>query len=105
VLGLIGMTSQPQYASNWIEQRLANNSVQAEIKKLAIADSIRFFGNLLAGPKELARFSASADANLDDRPVVMFRAPEFAYHKTHTTYGASLRSWTNFGLIRQKRCI
>src|SRR5438046_4353969 len=87
VLGLVGLMGQPRYASNWIEQRLANSSLQPEIRKLALADSIRFFGNLLAGPKELRRFSESADANLDDRPVVMFRAPEFAYEKTHTTYG------------------
>jgi len=87
VLGLIGLTSQPEYGSKWIEQRLSNNSVQPEIRKLALADSIRFFGNLVAGAKELRRFSDKAQINLDDRPVVMFRAPEFAYEKTHTTYG------------------
>jgi len=87
VLGLIGMTSQPRYGSNWIEQRLAKNSVHAEIKKLALADSIRFFGNLLAGPKELRRFSEKAEINLDAWPVVMFHAPAFAYQKTHTSYG------------------
>src|SRR5437588_6016176 len=54
---------------------------------LPLADSSRFVGTLRPGPRELARFSASADINLDHRSIVMFRAPEFAYEKTHTTYG------------------
>lgn len=87
VLGLVGMIKPPTYSDDWVEQRLANSSVELEIKRLALADSVRFFGNLLAGPRELAAFGANAELNYDDHPVVMFRAPELAYRKTASSYG------------------
>jgi len=89
VLGLIGFTGEQSFTENWIEKRIAGGTLESEIKKLALADSIRFFGNLLAGSTDLARFSAGAPLNRDDDPVVVFRAPRFAY-QTASPYGRLL---------------
>ena len=57
------------------------------MKKLALADSVRFFGSLAAGPASLRAFAGDAALNTDDAPRVMFGAPRFVYQKEATTYG------------------
>ncbi len=87
VIGLVGSLAWPQYSSLWVEKRLDDSTLAGPLKKLALADSIRFFGALLAGPKELHDFAGNASLNTDDRPRVTFGAPRFTYQKTSTSYG------------------
>jgi spermidine synthase len=91
VVGLIGTLSSEKYPSNWIERRLAGDPVEPEIKKLALADSIRFFGNYLAAPNELIKYCGNVPLNTDDHPIVIFRTPDFAYQKNQLPYGRLLR--------------
>ncbi len=87
VLGLMGSLAWPHYSMYWIEQHLGVGGLEQEMKKLAMADSIRFFGNLIAGPKELKEIAGAAPLNTDDKPRVVFGAPRFTYEKTANSYG------------------
>jgi len=60
------------------------------LTKLALGDSIRLFGALLAGPNELRAFAGNAPLNTDDRPRVIFGAPRFTYQKNSNSYGRLL---------------
>jgi spermidine synthase len=90
VLGLIGSLEPRRYSRQWVEGRLSDARLEAELKKLALADSVRLFGHLLAGPKELRAFAGSGPLNTDDRPRVTFDAPRFVYRKNATAYGRLL---------------
>ena len=90
VIGLVGTVGRPHYSTQWVEHRLNHSRLESELKKLALADSIRLFGNLLAGPTELRAFAGDAPLNTDDQPRVTFGAPRFAYRTTATPYGRLL---------------
>jgi len=90
VIGLVGTVGRPHYSTQWVEHRLNHSQLESEVKKLALADSIRLFGNLLAGPTELRAFAGDAPLNTDDQPRVTFGAPRFAYRTTATPYGRLL---------------
>ena len=60
VVGLMGSAGWPQYTAQWVEHRSGATKLDEQLKKLAIADSVRFFGNLIAGPKELRDFARDA---------------------------------------------
>src|SRR5439155_17871550 len=78
------------YSDRWVEQRLAGSVLEEALKKLALADSLRLFGQVLAGPNQLRAFAASAPLNTDDQPRITFCAPRFAYQKNATLYGRLL---------------
>jgi len=90
VLGLVGSLEPAHYSNPWVEQRLAGSALEAALKKLALADSLRLFGQVLAGPSQLRAFAASAPLNTDDQPRITFGAPRFAYQKNTTLYGRLL---------------
>ena len=90
VAGLVGCSEWPRNSSGWVESRLAQADLEKELKKLALADSLRFFGNLLAGPTELRAFAGPVPLNTDDRPRVTFGAPQFTYQKDASSFGRLL---------------
>jgi spermidine synthase len=90
VLGLIGSVEPIRHSRDWVETRLNSAPLEAQLKNLALADSVRLFGNLLAGPKELRAFAGDAPLNTDDQPRVTFGAPRFVYRKHAVPYGRLL---------------
>ena len=86
VIGLIGRTGEQSYSATWMENRLADARLGNEIKRLALADSVRFFGHVLAGPADLRSFADSVPANTDDNPRVTFMAPRLAYQRDAKPY-------------------
>lgn len=90
VLGLVGSPAPRRYGPDWVERRLPDPALAGELKKLALADSVRFFGNFLAGPERLRGFAGDAALNTDDRPRVNFGAPQFVYRGAAETYGRLL---------------
>jgi spermidine synthase len=97
VLGLIGGMKPRPYDPKWIERRIATPALDAELKKLALADSVRFFGCFLADAERLRAFVGSATQNTDDLPRVTFAAPHFVYRKDATSYGRLLTLLEFFG--------
>jgi spermidine synthase len=87
VIGLVGRASPIVYSSDWLERRAESPLLSERLQRLALGDSIRFFGNLLAGPEELKAFSGVAGANTDDNSAVLFGAPRFAYRNDASPYG------------------
>jgi len=79
VLGLVGAPKWPTFSGNWIEARLNNSRLQARLKELSVADSIRFFGHFVGGSEFLKRFAGPGRLNTDDYQWVTFRAPLFSY--------------------------
>jgi spermidine synthase len=90
VLGLVGFSGTPHFSPDWIEQRLGTANLQKQLKSQSLADSIRFFGCLVAGPNELHAFAADAPFNTDEFPRVIFGAPRFSYRKDANSYGRLL---------------
>lgn len=91
VLGLISSQASHPYDQGWIERRLNTASLTKELKKLSLADSVRFFGNFMLGGETLREFAGDAPLNTDDQPRVTFGAPRFVYQQNHSAYGCLLK--------------
>jgi tetratricopeptide (TPR) repeat protein len=89
VLGLVGTDDAMHFTEGWVESRLAAApALRAELKRLALADSLRVFGNFV----EVQTLAHEADVmNTDDAPVVAFEAPGFTFAKGSTPYGRLLK--------------
>ena len=90
VVGLVGGFASRRYSGEWVEQRVGTPELEAHLKKLPLADSLRLFGNLVAGPDELRAFAGQAPLNTDDRPCITFGAPRLAYQKQILPYARLL---------------
>jgi spermidine synthase len=86
VVGLIGSTASITYAPDWIEKRPEAAPLSDRLQKLALNDSLRLFGNLLAGPQELYALVGSARVNTDDNSAILFGAPRFTYARNASPY-------------------
>ncbi len=87
VVGLVGRTSPIVYSTNWLEARADSPLLSERLQKLALGDSLRLVGNLVAGPAELERLARNARINTDDNSVVLFGAPAFTYRDDAKPYG------------------
>jgi spermidine synthase len=81
VLGLIGWNGGRRFSTNWIESRLAEPRLATEIKRLALADSVRVFGHLAMDADDLRHFAERASLSTDDNPHVTFMAPRLTYQR------------------------
>jgi spermidine synthase len=79
VIGLLGTTRPIGYRPDWMELRAAPRGLSERLQKLALGDSIRLFGNLLAGAPELRALAGRGTLNTDDNAAVLFGAPRFSY--------------------------
>jgi spermidine synthase len=86
VLGLIAMDGAAGYSADWFEQRVRDASLIRELKSLGLPDGLHLFGCFVAGPSALREFSRGAVLNTDDQPVVVLRAPHFAYRWNQTPH-------------------
>jgi spermidine synthase len=91
VLGLVDSLEPRKYDADWIERRLTSPALEIELKKLALTDSVRFFGHFVAGSETLRKFSGDARLNTDDQPRVTFDAPRFVYQHAATSYGRLMK--------------
>lgn len=90
VLGLLSRNGSPHFSTNWIESRLGDGMLAGELKRLALADSVRVFGHLLAGPGELRAFANGVPLNTDRDQRVTFMAPRLSYQKNAKPYATLL---------------
>jgi spermidine synthase len=90
VVALLGRTSPIAYSTNWLETRVESPLLAERLQRLALGDSLRLLGNLLAGPAELESFARSARLNTDDNSAVLFGAPAFTYREDAKPYGTLL---------------
>ena len=80
IVGLIGFEgAAPGYAADWLERRAVPAALGARLESIRLASTWDLLGTALAGPPDLAAFAGSGPLNTDDRPVVTYTAPRFAY--------------------------
>jgi spermidine synthase len=90
VIALVGRTDMHRWSSLQVESRVDESRLGAELKRLALADSLRLFGHLLADAKDLHHFADTAPLNTDDNPRVTFMAPHAAYRRDAKPYAGLL---------------
>lgn len=88
VVALMGWSGFARWSPDQVDQRLKAASLNAELKRLAIADSLRLFGHLLADSEDLSHFAMGAPLNTDDNQRVTFMAPRTAYQQDTKPYAS-----------------
>ena len=79
VIGLVARSGGERFDLETLRQRIAHPSRPELLVKLGFDDEFSVLGSVIAGPAALQRFSSRAQANTDDRPVVMYGAPRATY--------------------------
>ena len=69
-----------------MERRVRDETLRTALEAVRLQDSLAFFGNFLAGSESLRTFAGEGPLNTDDRPVVIFQAPRFAYAHQEPPY-------------------
>ena len=96
VVALVGWTGTPHWSPSQVEARLDGGPLSVELKRLALADSLRLFGHVLADAEDLHRFATNAPLNTDDNQRVSFMAPRAAHQHGVKPYASLLALLTSF---------
>jgi spermidine synthase len=80
VAGLISNNGEPvHYPTDYMTNRINDELLGRKLASLRLDSNFTLFGNFIAGPRELIDFAGKGSLNTDDRPLVIYKAPEFAY--------------------------
>ena len=79
VLGLVGRVDSSRLSLADVRQRLSRARLERSAAEFGLGDEWAVLGSVVAGPKSLAAWSASAPLNTDDHPVVAYLAPRITY--------------------------
>jgi len=90
VAALIGGREAPLVTTKIVEMRLATARLAGELRRLALGDSLRLYGHLLAAPEDLRAFAGDGPVNTDDNQLVTFLAPRAAYERRAKPYASLL---------------
>jgi spermidine synthase len=91
VVGLIARLNPALFTSDWVERRLVDPTLEAHLKRDALADSVRLLGSFLGGPGELSAFAGDAPINTEMNPIILFQAPLFIFKKNDHPAGRLLK--------------
>ncbi len=90
VIALMGWANEPRWSPTQAEARANAPRLESELRRLALADTLRLFGHRLAGAEELRRWTGNAPLNTDDNQRVTFLAPRAAYQRDAKPYASLL---------------
>jgi spermidine synthase len=79
IVGLVAGNSPLAYPPDYVAQRVGSEALYGKLQMYRLHRPYALLGGFIAGSQDLARFSTHAPLNTDDRPVVIFQAPRFAY--------------------------
>jgi len=79
VIGLVARRDQTRFDVTALGDRLSHVAPPERLVELGLEDELAVLGSAIAGPSALARLSAGATANTDDRPIVAYTAPRATY--------------------------
>jgi spermidine synthase len=79
IIALVSGSQAGGYPSDWWEERTSDPILRKAVEKLRLDNTYSLLGCFLASSDELREFAGEAPLNTDDRPVVAFEAPRFAY--------------------------
>jgi spermidine synthase len=75
---LVGMQEELRIDFEAVSEKLARESIQAELAPLSVADPIDFLSWFIMGEEKLAEYAAGAQLNTDNHPLLEF-TPAMAY--------------------------
>ncbi|MEE4112585.1 MAG: hypothetical protein V2I40_07190 [Desulfobacteraceae bacterium] len=79
IIGLIGGNAPLSYPPDYYEQRVESRLSYEKLQRYRLHSLYTLLGGFMGGPQDLDSFSGQGPLNTDDRPVVVFEAPQFAY--------------------------
>ncbi len=89
VVGLIGTTEPLAFGPDRPVNRVQARALQQQLEALRLNSDLALLGGFLGDRDALARFAGPGPLNTDDRPLVTYRAPGFAYRRQQD-HGARL---------------
>lgn len=96
IIGLIAGAEDIFYPIDYIEKRVTDDRLRKRLKSLRLANTYSFFGNFIAGNRDLNNFAGTGPLNTDDDPIIIFSAPQFVYSKHDPAYVRLLSMLTKF---------
>lgn len=81
IIGLIGSNQPLRYADDWLLNRVHYRPLQRQLVSLRLNSDLALFGSFISDGNGLDEFVGPGELNTDDRPLVTYRAPEFAYQQ------------------------
>jgi spermidine synthase len=86
ILGLVACKNPLLFPENWFTRRIKDPLLSDRLKRLRLSSPYELFGCFVADCHDLAYFAGEGPVNTDDDPVVMFKAPRFAYTHEEPAY-------------------
>lgn len=87
-VGLIAVKGDwPTYHSSWLEERAAETTLKDKLQAIGLKGSIGLFGLGVGGTSDLLGYTGEGNVNADNRPLVVYQAPQFAVQHNSTSYG------------------
>jgi spermidine synthase len=86
IIGLISGPGNSEYPLDYMENRVTSRVLQKKLISLRLDDTYALFGNFIAGPRDLINFAGEDPLNTDNLPLVIFKAPKFAYTENEPAY-------------------
>jgi spermidine synthase len=86
IVGLVANLGGKTYPATWLEKRVRDANLAQKLRDLRLHTNFNLFGCFLAGASELRRFAGYGPLNTDNRPLVTYQAPRFAYANTEPIY-------------------
>ena len=86
IIGLIASKAPLVFSPDYFDKRLRDQALLTKLRLYRLQSPYSLFGCFIAGPKDLAKFAGEGPLNTDDRPIVIFQAPRFAYNETEPPY-------------------
>lgn len=81
VIGLIGAQQPLQYARDRLIERVPTRPLQRELVDLRLNSDLALYGGFIGDRDALLRLARPGELNTDDRTLVVYRAPAFAYRQ------------------------
>ena len=86
IVGLIASKAPLVFSPDYFEKRLRDPGLLTKLRLYRLQGPYSLFGCFIAGPKDLTKFAGMGPLNTDDRPLVIFQAPRFAYNENEPPY-------------------
>jgi spermidine synthase len=86
IIGLIAGGDCTLYPSDYMEKRVTSKQLYRRLAALRLSNTYTLFGTFIAGPFDLINFAGKGPLNTDDRPIVIFKAPNYVYAGNEPAY-------------------
>jgi spermidine synthase len=90
IIGLVATAEERTYPVHWLEERLRDTTLAQRLRELRLHTDFNLFGCFVAGAEDLKRFAGTGPFNTDNRPLITYQAPRFAYSNKEPPYSLLL---------------